>query len=140
MGRSCGAPESRKEKSADDPGVQTPDLEVRLAGTNSGLSILSFDSVLGCGFGKVGKMCCCRVGWLELEQVGATDLLLAKTLLLEVRVVAAVPDSVLLLGCLAGLLASSTLMQQRSVSVAKLVRRRFLTLTLVPLDAETILP
>ena len=107
--------------------MQTPDFEVTLAGINSGLSILSFDFVSGCGI--CGKTCCCSVGWLELEQVVATDLLLPQTLLLEIWIVVAVPDSVLLLGCLARLLARGTFVQQRSVGVTKLVRTRLVDLS-----------
>ena len=77
--------------------------------------------------------------WLGLEQVGATELLLAKTLLLEERVALTVFNGVLLLRSLTGLHARCALVKQSGVCVAELVSSIFLTLTFVPLDAKAVL-
>ena len=100
--------------------------EVSAAGTNSGLSCLSFDVenmlfeivfVLG---EEGGKRSACRVGWLPLKRGGATAPLLAKTLLL-VRIAPTVADGVLLLRSLPRLFTGGALVVQGSIGVTELV-------------------
>ena len=97
--------------------MSTLGSEVRIVGLNSGLSNLSFVCVVGCG--KVGKMTVCNVCWLVLEQGGATDLLVPKTLLVfVVRVASAVTDRMFLFGRLTGLFTRGALVIQNRVGVA----------------------